>query len=154
MKPIQKLKVNIDDGGRAAAGYKGETNDCACRAIAIATGMPYQKVYDELTARTKSWRINSNSKFAYYAKPSTDTARTSMPKIVAKEYLKELGWTWIPTMFIGLGCKVHLRKDELPAGRLLVHVSKHITAVIDGVLHDAYDCSREGTRCVYGYWKK
>ena len=109
---------------------------------------------EKLTARTKSWRINSNSKFAYYAKPSTDTARTSMPKIVAKEYLKELGWTWIPTMFIGLGCKVHLRKDELPAGRLLVHVSKHITAVIDGVLHDAYDCSREGTRCVYGYWKK
>lgn len=25
-----------DDGGRAAAGYKGTTGDCACRAVAIA----------------------------------------------------------------------------------------------------------------------
>jgi len=24
--------------------------------------------------------------------------------------------------------------------------------VIDGVLHDTHDCSRDGTRCVYGYW--
>ena len=57
MKPIQKLKVNIDDGGRAAAGYKGETNDCACRAIAIATGMPYQKVYDEFLTTDAEKRI-------------------------------------------------------------------------------------------------
>jgi len=27
-------------------------------------------------------------------------------------------------------------------------------AVIDGVINDTYDCSREGTRCVYGYWEK
>ena len=104
---------------------------------------------------SKYWKkINLNSKHAYYAKPAKDTPRNSMPKIVAKEYLKDLGWTWIPTMFIGSGCKVHLRKDELPAGRLIVQVSRHLTAVIDGVLHDGYDCSREGTRCVYGYWKK
>ena len=37
-----------DDGGRAAAGYKGEASDCVCRAIAIATGLPYQTVYDAL----------------------------------------------------------------------------------------------------------
>jgi hypothetical protein len=24
--------------------------------------------------------------------------------------------------------------------------------VIDGVLHDTHDCTRGGTRCVYGYW--
>jgi hypothetical protein len=148
------IKFNLNDGGRAASGYKGDVSDCVCRSIAIATKQPYQKVYDELTKRNRSWRINSNSKHAYYAKPAKDTPRNSMPKIVAKEYLKDLGWTWIPTMFIGSGCKVHLRKDELPAGRLIVQVSRHLTAVIDGVLHDGYDCSREGTRCVYGYWKK
>jgi hypothetical protein len=26
--------------------------------------------------------------------------------------------------------------------------------VIDGVIHDTHDCSRGGTRCVYGYWRK
>ena len=56
-------------------------------------------------------------------------------------------------MQIGSGCTVHLRADELPPGRLVVSVSKHLTAVIDGVIHDTHDCSRRGTRCVYGYWQ-
>jgi hypothetical protein len=64
-----------------------------------------------------------------------------------------LGWVWTPTMQIGSGCTVHLRADELPPGRLVVSVSKHLTAVIDGVIHDTHDCSRRGTRCVYGYWQ-
>ncbi len=57
-------------------------------------------------------------------------------------------------MAIGSGCTVHLRIGELPAGRLVVSLSKHMTAVIDGVIHDTYDPSRGGTRCVYGYWRE
>jgi hypothetical protein len=49
---------------------------------------------------------------------------------------------------------VHLAKDELPNGRLIVRVSKHITAVINGVIDDTHDCSRAGIRCVYGYFTK
>ena len=56
-------------------------------------------------------------------------------------------------MAIGQACKVHLSSDELPSGRLVVSVSKHVTAVIDGVIHDTHDPGRDGTRCVYGYWK-
>jgi hypothetical protein len=55
-------------------------------------------------------------------------------------------------MKVGVGCKTHLNADELPKGNLVVSVSKHYTAVIDGVLHDTYDCSRNGNRCVYGYY--
>jgi hypothetical protein len=55
-------------------------------------------------------------------------------------------------MRVGSGCRVHLRADELPPGRLIVRVSKHVAAVIDGVIHDTFDCSRGGTRCVYGYF--
>ena len=73
---------------------------------------------------------------------------------VVKTYLEKLGWQWTPTMFIGQGCKIHLKKNELPSGILIVSCSKHITVVKDGVLHDTYDCSRRGTRCVYGYWTK
>jgi hypothetical protein len=46
-----------------------------------------------------------------------------------------------------------LKADELPAGRLIVSVSKHLVAVIDGVAHDTHDPSRGGTRCVYGYYR-
>lgn len=37
-----------NDGGRKDAGYKGFTGDCVCRAICIASGLPYQKVYRRL----------------------------------------------------------------------------------------------------------
>jgi hypothetical protein len=57
-------------------------------------------------------------------------------------------------MTIGGGCRIHLKAAELPACRLIVRCSKHTTAVIDGIIHDAYDPSRCGTRCVYGYCTK
>jgi hypothetical protein len=57
-------------------------------------------------------------------------------------------------MQIGNGYKVHLKNEELPADRLVDSLSKHSAAVIDGVLHDIYDCTRDGTRCVYGYYKE
>ena len=42
------LKLEFNDGGRAAAGYKGQAGDCVVRSIAIVTGLPYQKVYNQL----------------------------------------------------------------------------------------------------------
>ena len=71
---------------------------------------------------------------------------------IYKDYIESLGFKWIPTMKIGQGCKVHLRKDELPSGTLIVNVSKHLTTVINGVINDTYDPSRNATRCVYGFW--
>jgi hypothetical protein len=123
-----------DDGGRAAAGYKGDAGDCATRAVAIATGISYVEVYKAL------------------AKLAGQTVRNGTPPNATKRYLADLGWTWTPTMEIGSGCQVHLRADELPSGRLIVRCSKHWVAVIDSVIHDTHDPSRGGTRCVYGYW--
>jgi hypothetical protein len=58
-------------------------------------------------------------------------------------------------MLVGSGCKVHLVANELPMGRLVISVSKHLTAMIDGVIHDVYpNVARGGKRAVYGYWKK
>lgn len=55
-------------------------------------------------------------------------------------------------MAIGQGTTVHLRADELPSGRLVARVSRHVVAVIDGVAYDSHDPTRDGTRCVYGVW--
>jgi hypothetical protein len=136
-----------DDGGRAAAGYRGETGDCVVRAIAIATEMPYQEVYDATNEIAKSERLGKR-------KRGKSNARLGVYKGTIRKYMEALGWTWIPTMQIGSGCQVHLRADELPAGRLVVSVSKHSVAVIDGVVHDTHDPSRGGTRCVYGYFQR
>lgn len=135
-----------DDGGRVAAGYHGVAGDCAVRAIAIATGKPYQEVYDAVNALARQHERRGRRK------RGVSNARTGVYRQTAQRYLTSLGWTWTPTMAIGSGCKVHLRTDELPQGRLVVSVSKHYVAVVDGVIRDTHDPSRDGTRCVYGYF--
>jgi hypothetical protein len=151
MKELPVIENAMDwvynDGGREDAGYRGHTGDCVVRSIAIATELPYQKVYDAINLMGKSERISKRKK-------KKSNSRTGVYKTTYDKYLKSLGWTWTPTMFIGSGCTVHMRKNELPNGRIIVRLSKHLAAVIDGVLHDTGDCTRSGTRCVYGYYSK
>jgi hypothetical protein len=138
-----------DDGGRAAAGFRGRTGDCTTRAIAIATGRSYREVYDALNATAKHWATRTRG-----GKKQHGCARTGVSKQVIHDYMADIGWEWVPTMKIGQGCKVHLRTEELPAGRIVVFVSGHTVAVVDGAVHDTYDPTRDGTRCVYGYFKE
>jgi hypothetical protein len=140
-------RFQYNDGGRAQAGYKGSTGDCAVRSAAIATMVPYQTLYDKINELAKSERRGVR-------KTTISNARTGVHKQTMHKLMNSLGWKFIPTMSIGSGCKVHLRSDELPSGRLVLSLSKHYAAFIDGVLHDTHDCSRMGTRCVYGYWIK
>jgi hypothetical protein len=156
---IKLMKIVIDDDGREAAGFKGSAGDCVCRAIAIASGVPYQEVYDRLAEGAGTQRITKRQKRCHEHKGWAPPKRTrsaangvSVKRLWFRRYMHELGFEWMATMKIGSGCKAHLAGGELPMGRLIVSVSKHY-AVIDGVLHDTYDPSRGESRCVYGYWK-
>jgi len=131
-----------DDGGRRAAGFRGDTRDCVTRAIVIATGRDYRTVYDALNAAAQ----------ARPRRGAAGSARTGLFREVYQPWLESIGWSWTPTMRIGQGCRVHLRADELPAGRIIARLSGHLCAVIDGTVHDLHDPSRGGTRCVYGYF--
>jgi hypothetical protein len=146
------IPFQVYDGGRAAAGYRGSTGDCVARAVAIASGRPYSDVYEELAA------INAcmpQTKRRRRGKVGSHTAAHGIytKSKLFKDYMLAQGFVWTPTMHIGSGCTVHLCHDELPSGRLVVMLSKHCVAVVDRVLYDTYQCDREGTRCVYGYWK-
>jgi hypothetical protein len=135
------ITINITDGGREEAGFKGQTGDCVVRAIAIASGIDYQTVYDEIAERNK--RAGGKR-----------SARDGTHRKVFRPYLQELGFKWTPVMGIGTGTTMHLREDEVPGGTIICSLSRHIVAVIDGVVHDTFDPSRGGTRAVYGYWEK
>ena len=154
------MEYTYNDGGRAAAGFKGKAGDCVARSIAIVSGKPYAEVYAALAQGTGNQRAGKRGKRSATARDGINTGRKWF-----KDFMASLGFEWVPTMTIGSGCKVHLREDELPAGRLVVSVSRHYTAVIDGVIHDTHDPQRlafgedsdkadiHGTRCVYGYWR-
>lgn len=155
----------FNDGGRAAAGFKGHAGDCVTRAVAIASGRPYAEVYTRLAEINAAYR--GRSRRGRSQRGVKTAAHGIFTKAKAfKDYMGELGFVWTPTMAIGQGCKVHLTADELPKGRLVVMVSRHAVAMLDGVLHDTYDPRRPmfesrpdsprraiETRCVYGYWR-
>ena len=136
------------DGGRAAAGYKGQANDCVIRAVAIAAELPYQRVVDMVRELAKAEPKPT------FRRPHRSSMTRGVHKQVTHRLLDDLGWTWFPIMKIGSGYRIHLRADELGTGRLVVQLSRHVTAVIDGDIFDTFDPSRNGTRCVYGYWEK
>lgn len=172
------MKFQFNDGGRAAAGYKGNTGDCVCRAIAIAADLPYQEVYNRLAKGNGTQKKTKRGNKAGF----TAAKGINVKRQWFRDYMAELGFEWVATMKIGQGCRVHLTDGELPMGRLVVAVSKHYTTVLDGVINDTYSPEREThtcrpndsgelkhgewinegnnmicsiqRRCVYGYWIK
>ena len=128
------MQFVFDDGGRSKYFKADKVGDCVVRAISIASGYDYKVVYD-------------------YARSIGADARNGIFKKDIHKIATHFGGHWTATMTIGSGCQVHLRADELPTGRLVCSLSKHLTAVIDGVIHDTYDPSRNGSRCVYGIFK-
>jgi hypothetical protein len=151
--------VVFDDGGREASGRKGFAGDCVARSIAIAAGLPYTDVYAALAKNTGQQRAGKRGKRAASARSGINVTRKWF-----RDYMTALGFRWTACMGIGTGCKVHLLKGELPMGRLVVSLSRHYTAVIDGVIHDTFNPQRTtlfhepgkparmAHRCVYGYW--
>lgn len=156
------LKYQYSDGGRAAAGFKGEAGDCAVRACALATGMPYLEVYNALQKLQKEYIKETQEKVAksksakvkqYYRRVVKDgqSVRNGTYVEVLHKFFESLGWVWTATMRIGSGCTKHL--GDMPEdGVYVCRVARHYVAVVNGVMmdtfHDDWGC------CVYGYWHK
>lgn len=141
------MELVYSTGGREKYYNTIKVGDCVCRAIANGTGMDYKEVYDLINSYASKEHLSKHKK-------KKSTARNGVYKNTVYKLLTDLGWKWISTMFIGSGCKLHLNEKELPNGTLIVSVSKHLTCVKNKKLYDTYDCSRGGTRCVYGYYVK
>ena len=153
-KPVSQLSFQFNDGGRAATGCKGRAGDCVVRSIAIAANLPYMQVYEDLRLANESYAQLRNNRLAKRLNAKGSSPRNGNHRNVFHDYIVGLGFRWVPTMKVGAGCQVHLRADELPKAILIVKVSKHLTAVVNGVIHDTHDPARGGNRCVYGYYIK
>ena len=154
------MEFKYNDGGRSEYFKAKDVGDCVTRAIAIAMRKDYKEVYDELNRRSKADRSKRHGK---------GSSRDGVYKSVWKKYLKDAGWIYVTTCGFGSRAKkLRFVDGALPAkGRLIVQLSGHLTALIDGVVNDTYDCSRQqyvdwatgdvvtnDERCVYGYWKE
>ena len=153
-KSQETFPLQLNDGGRQKAGFKGRAGDCVVRSIAIAAKLPYMQVYEDLRKANESYAELRSDRLARRLSNKGSSPRNGNHRNVFHDYIIGLGFEWVPTMKVGAGCQVHLRPNELPNGILIVKVSKHLTAIVDGVIQDTHDPSRRGNRCVYGYYIK
>lgn len=132
-----KLDFRFNDGGRSKYYKATKVGDCVTRAIAIATQRDYKEVYNLIKS--------------YMGKGATP--RNGVPRKIIINVMNDLGCEWVAKMKIGSGCTTHLRANEIPMDkRIICSCSGHLVAVINGVVNDTYDCTRNANRCVYGYW--
>ncbi len=129
------LEYKYNDGGRSKYYRAKNVGDCVVRATAIATGRDYKEIYN------------------IFKEAIGGSPRNGVSKKICRQVIGQLGGRWVTCMKIGSGCKVHLAPNEIPMDkRIIVSLSKHLVAVINGVINDTYEPSRDGERCVYGYW--
>lgn len=124
-----------DDGGRSDAGFRGDTGDCAVRAIAILTRTPYAVVYRRMAAcmRAAGYAASGN---AYRQRP-----RHGLKPAISARNLQDL----VKTSF-GLS-RVMLPRGPRPTyseawvlhGDCIVGTAKHVCAIVDGDLRDTFD---------------
>ena len=175
----QGARWQYNDGGRAAAGFHGETGDCVCRAVAIVTGKRYAEVYDELSALGwncwQSWNRSYRANEEYWLTHS-DYYDPEEDIYLSEKEFRQIGFWRDPEDGSAISSEearrrtdsylksldwqwtatsgVHLRAAELPAGRLIVAIPGHLVAVIGGVIHDTFDSSAGRTACIGGYWSE
>jgi len=110
------MRWHYDDGGRQAAGFKA-------RPLATAS---YAQSRSPWTANTA--RSTTASPRLLRLEPTRVPGAVPRPALASPAGLRPVparrGWIWTPTMRIGTGTTVHLAAGELPAGRLVVRVTK------------------------------
>ena len=111
-----------DDGGRAAAGYRGTAGDCVVRALAILTDRPYRECYQKLARRNK----------IYTGKRS---ARNGVNKQAYEAVFADVGLTKISLT----GTRPTYTEAWERYGDCIVTTARHVCALVGGVLRDTFD---------------
>jgi hypothetical protein len=134
MKGTEMTTWVYNDGGRAEAGYKSTAADCVVRALAIAMDLPYKVIYEDLRN--------------YLADRNQPSPRNGVRVDLVKQYFAYFGFRYRKIN----SETVTLHKDELPKGRVIANLPKHVTAVIDGIVNDTYDPNQKKHQRLLGYW--
>ena len=110
--------------------------DCVKRAIAKATGNPYHDVSLGLNRHKKitgAKSFNSDYNWLSYIEKVCNGKKLSFPSVKGE-----------PRMNGKRFC------DAYPKGRYVLQMANHLTACVDGIIYDTWDCSY---KCVYRAWK-
>lgn len=128
-----KLQTVITDGGAWDAEIFTERNDCTVRAVAIATGKPYDKIHAEL-----EWRGR---------RPGQGF------RLTEDGHLEELGFKrfHIPRPQ-GVKPRLATVVPHVQKGHFIIATKAHVFAIIDGVAFDKTASSL--SKPVFSVWQR
>ena len=124
------MRYQKNDGGRSIYFNGQNADDCVIRSISIALSQDYLETFNDLfdLARSMGYLPNSQKVF--------------------EKYLKTKGWVKNKTLYKPDSRRRYeinewrlLSGDRALPHRCLIKTSGHLTAVVDGVLRDSWDCS-------------
>lgn len=102
------------------------TEDCTCRSIAVAEGITWEECHEKLSDLSRKYGVILNdSRFI------EDYLDKRYPRICYKD------------MSVGEFSKI------APKGHFVVTMRGHITAIIDNVIVDTFDCSDRQMLCCW-----
>src|SRR5262249_17475286 len=106
----------------------------------------YAEVFEALKAAHAKY-IKSHPRSLLARHPGRNPIEGGCSQEVMRSYMRSIGWQYTKPKE-----PLYLRADMLPKGALVVLISRHWVAVIDGVVRDTYDSGGAGKRPVKGYW--
>ena len=145
------VRYKYNDGGRAAAGFKGHTGDCVTRAICIATGSSYRETYTDLQIAHRQFlhtltpaRRRSHGKTISNAEMDQGKSR-GINMTVYEPVLRKLNWA---CKYVGRITPTQAVKQF--GENLILKTPHHLVAILDGVLLDTWNSSH--SRSVERVW--
>ena len=133
------IDFQYDDGGRAAAGYRGKTGDCVVRAIAICAGQDYRTVYLTMAEHMKrnGYAASGN---AYAIRERNRKAPRRKGQLTARRVQDcVLEFYGFQKVRLPAGARPTFTEAHRRYGDCIVGTTKHAAAVVDGALRDIFD---------------
>ena len=152
---MESQKWVYNDGGRSNYFSGKHAGDCVTRAVAIASGIDYLKVYNVIA--------RGNSKDPKKNRHRGEKSARNGVRTRSKWFRKQMqDWGWVFKE-----CKTYenitLGSSKIPKGNIICWVDRHYVAVIDGVVNDTFNPdetkkirlrNKDGKLLVKGYWVK
>ena len=133
------IGYRYDDGGRAAAGFMGETGDCVVRAIAICAGEDYLAVYRTMAEHMKANGYAASGN-AYATRERTRKAPRRRGQLSARRVqdrvLEAYGFRKV---LLPAGERPTYAEAHRRYGDCIVGTTKQVAAIVDGALRDTFD---------------
>ena len=133
MKAINSYKFEFSDGGKKLSNRPLQKRDCAVRALAIATHTDYDVVYDTLAGagrecnrgfHLQKWLPKQQGVFGYTVEKLSFQAIRGESRMCIRQFIQ-----------------------DHQVGRYILRVSRHVIALIDGVVMDTFQSRPD--KCVY-----